>query len=135
VANGLVQRTDPSVAYDPVNDRYLVVYAYDSSAIGTDWDIVGRFIPWNGPDNGLTEFAICDWTSKQMRPVVVYARTMEEYLVTWTNSASGVPTYISARRVTANSGAFPASAFVVSSGSENCNYQDVATTCTVMNTW
>lgn len=125
VASDSKHRTDPTVAYDPVNDRYLVVYANDKDGTGTDWDIYGRFIPWNGPDSGQTEFVICNWASIQMRPVVAYGRAQEEYLVTWTNTASGVATYISARRVYANGSGFPAAAFVVSSGTENRNYQDV----------
>jgi hypothetical protein len=119
------RRTDPSAAYDPVNDRYLVVWAYDINGDGSDWNINGRFIPWSGPDASLTEFVICNWTSHQYRPVVAYGRAQEEFLVTWTNAPTGVSTYISARRVYANGTGFPANAFVVSSGSENRDYQDV----------
>lgn len=119
------KQMNPSVAYDPVQDRYLVVFAYDYNGDGSDWDVYGRFIPWNGPDAGLNPFWICDWTSNQRRPVVAYGRTQEEFLVTWTNAPSGQPTYISARRVFADGSGFPANPFLVSSGPENRDFQRV----------
>ncbi|HHD62825.1 MAG TPA: hypothetical protein ENK96_00345 [Desulfobulbaceae bacterium] len=50
----------PDVAYDPLFDRYLVVWAYDTANDGTDhgWDIYGRFIPWSGPTDTLNSFEI-----------------------------------------------------------------------------
>jgi len=45
--------------------------------------------------------------------------------VTWTNAVSGQPTYISARRVYANGSGFPANPFLISSGAEARDYQDV----------
>lgn len=75
----------PDVAYDPVNDRYLVVFIYDTVGNGTNWDLRGRFIPWDGPTASLNEFVICDWNNHQWNPKVVYARAMEEFLVAWNN--------------------------------------------------
>jgi len=47
--------------------------------------------------------------------------------VTWTNTPSGQPTYISGRRVFAVDGSFPpGDGFTISSGTDNRNYQDVA---------
>ena len=125
VASNSNKQMNPSVAYDPVHDRYLVVFAYDVWGNGSDWDVYGRFIPWNGPDAGLGDFMICNWTSNQRRPVVAYGRTQEEFLVTWTNAPSGQPTYISAQRVFADGSVFPGNPFLVSSGPENRDYQDV----------
>lgn len=126
VATNTFKQMNPSVAYDPIQDRYLVVFAYDYYGDGSDWDINGRFIPWNGPDPALLDFGICTWNSDQRRPVVVYANSQQEFLVTWTNSLDGQPTYISARRVFA-AGGFPSGdGFTVSSGAENRDYQDVA---------
>jgi hypothetical protein len=125
VASGAYKQMNPSVAYDPVNDRYLVVFAYDYSGNDSDWDIYGRFIPWNGPNASLLDFPICDWNSQQRRPAVAYARTQQEYLVTWTNAPTGQPTYISARRIFADGSGFPANPFLVSSGTENRDFQDV----------
>jgi hypothetical protein len=125
VASGTNKQMNPSVAYDPTNDRYLVVWAYDFWGNDTDWDIYGRFIPWNGPNVSLQDFSICDWTSNQRRPVVAYALSQQEFLVTWTNAPSGQPTYISARRVYADGSGFPAGGFLVSSGPEDRDFQDV----------
>ncbi len=126
---GTNDRAQPSVAYDPVNDRYLVVWIYDYHGDGSDWDVRGRLIPWNGPSASLTEFVICDWTTTQLNPKVVYARAQEEFLVVWTNTyTAGVPpAYISGHRVKAADGTFPTGGFTIAShGSENRVNPDVA---------
>ena len=99
----------PSVAYDPVNDRYLVVWIFDDPGNGSDWDLYGRFIPWDGPSASLTEFAICTWGTHQWNPKVAYGRAVEEFLVVWANEyqAGTPPMYISGRRVKAADGSFP----------------------------
>jgi len=43
--NATKDSAQPSVAYDPVNDRYLVTFIFDASGSGTDWDLWGRLIP------------------------------------------------------------------------------------------
>lgn len=125
VSTSAYSKMNPSVAYDPTHDRYLVVFAYDYDGTGRDWDIYGRFIPWNGPDAALTDFVICDWNSHQRRPVTAFALSQDEFLVTWTNAPDGQPTYISARRVYADGSGFPANPFLVSSGPQNRDFQDV----------
>ena len=107
VTSGPTDRAQPSVAYDPVNNRYLVVWIEDVLGNGSDWDIRGRFIPALGPDPTLTDFVICNWTSSQWNPVVAYAEAQNEYMVVWANQqAVGVPWYVSGRRMDATSGAF-----------------------------
>ena len=92
----------PSVAYDPVNDRYLVVWVRDFLGDGSDWDVYGRSVPWNGPDAGLAAFQINTFTSNQWNPRVAYGGTVQEFMVTWWNEGSGgVRSYISAQRVAA----------------------------------
>ena len=107
--NATKDSAQASVAYDPVNDRYLVVWIFDSSGSGTDWDLYGRFIPWDGPSASLTEFSIITWTTSQWNPVLAYARTMEEFLVVWNNTYSGgsPPAYVSAKRIFADGSGFP----------------------------
>jgi len=120
---------EPSVAYDPVNDRYLVVWAYDALGDGSDWDIVGRFIPWLGPDPALLEFSVCAWSTHQRNPQVVYARAMEEFLVVWTNEyQTGVlPGYVSGQRITAANGNKPDNAWTIfTHGTEERVNADVA---------
>jgi len=125
VTPGTNNRMHPDVAYDPVNDQYLVVWIYDINGDGSNWDVRGRLIPWNGDDPNPAEIAICDWTSSQWKPRVAYGRAQLEFLVVWMNSPAAVKTYISARRVTAADGTFPAGGFTISSGSENRDYPDV----------
>ena len=112
----------PSIAYDRINDRYLVVWLYDAGG-GTDWDIYGRFIPWNGPSPSFTEFPICTWASSQDSPKVVFAYSQQEYLVVWANidntEPTPIPTYISARRVFAAGGSPDNDGWTVSSSSTN----------------
>jgi hypothetical protein len=112
-------RAQPSVAYDTVNDRYLVVFTHDVWGNGSDWDVNGRFIPWNGPSPSLTEFPICQWNSSQWNPLVRYALAQHEFLVVWTNTPSGQPAYISGRRVFEGGGFPPGDGFTITAGSEN----------------
>jgi len=101
----------PTVAYDPVHDRYLVVWIVDIFGDGSDWDLFGRFIPWEGPDPGLSEFFVCNWGTKQWNPKVAYGRAVEEFLVVWSNEyqSHALPMYISGRRVKADGSGFPGS--------------------------
>jgi hypothetical protein len=125
VSTGSYNQMNPSVAYDPINDRYLVIFVYDYDGTGRDWDIVGRFIPWDGPNQGLVDFSICNWSSNQRHPELVYGRAMEEFLATWTNAPEGQPTYISARRIYANGTGFPDDPFLITSGPEYRDFSDV----------
>lgn len=101
----------PAVAYDPVNDRYLVAWIFDASGNGSDYDLYGRLIPWDGPSASLQAFAICTWNTHQWNPKVAYGRAVEEFLVVWANEnqVGSVPMYISGRRVKAADGSFPGS--------------------------
>ncbi len=102
----------PAVDYDPVHDRYLVTWVFDAPGNGSDWDLYGRFIPWDGPNAGLTAFAISTWSTHQWNPKVAYGRAVEEFLVVWVNEyqAGTLPMYISGRRVKADGSGFPGGA-------------------------
>ncbi len=100
-------RVQPSVAYDPINDRYLVVWAYDTSGNGSNWDIHGIFVNWNGPIQGLHQFIICDWPTQQWVPKVAYSPVEEEFMIVWWTDHPSVPDYISGRRMKASDGSFP----------------------------
>jgi hypothetical protein len=122
------ESAQPSVAYDPVHDRYLVVWMHDRFG-GGDWDIMGRFLPWNGPDPGLTTFDICTWSTRQWTPKVAYGRAVEEFLVVWNNEyqSGTLPWYISGRRVFADGSGFPPgdSALTINHPTENRLNADV----------
>ena len=126
VSSNSNSQMEPSVAYDPVHDRYLVVWLYDVWGNGSDWDVYGRFMPWSGPSGDLGDFMICNWNSNQAHPGVAYARAQEEYLVVWMSASSGIPSYISARRVFALGGFPTNNGFTVSSGPEKRDFPDVA---------
>jgi hypothetical protein len=105
-ADATKDSAQPDVSYDPVNDRYLVVFIFDINGNGTNWDVHGRFIPWNGPNPTVNKFSICNYTNQQWNPKVVYARSMEEYLVVWNNTdqAGVLKANISLQRVNAENG-------------------------------
>ncbi len=100
-------RVQPSVAYDPKNDRYLVVWAYDTSGNGSNWDIHGILVNWDGPIQGLHQFIICDWPTQQWVPKVTYSAVEEEFMIVWWTDHPSVPDYISGRRMKASDGSFP----------------------------
>ncbi len=117
---------EPAVAYDPTRDRYLVTWLFDTWGNGSDWDVMGRFIPWNGPDDSLVDFFICSWTSRQAHPELAYGLSQDEFMVVWVNIAPGNPAYISGRRVF-GAGGFPTGdGFTISSGAENRDFPSVA---------
>ncbi len=119
----------PAVDYDPVNDRYLVAWVFDALGNGSDMDLYGRFIPWDGPSASLSEFAIATWATHQWTPKVAYGRAVEEFLVVWNNEyqSGPLPMYISGRRVRANGSGFPggSSDLTVSHATQNRIRPDV----------
>jgi hypothetical protein len=96
IASGPNVRYDPDVAYDPVNDRYLVVWGH----LG---NLSGRLIPWEHSDPALPEFQIVAWPNTEDYPEVTYNRTNEQFLVVWWNIHNGM---INGRLVNADGG-FP----------------------------
>jgi hypothetical protein len=75
-------RTKPDVAYVPDGDRYIVVYGLDFEGDGSDFDVRGRFIDWNGPNPGLMEFTVAQTTAHEWDPRVEYSTVSDSYLVT-----------------------------------------------------
>jgi hypothetical protein len=126
ISVGSVDRAQPAVAYDPINDRYLVVWANDFYGDGSDWDLYGRLIPWNGPDAGLTEFPIESNSRTQSYPEVTFALAQQEFFVVWNNTGGGSPKDIEGRRVNLD-GSFPFNSVVtVASGATDRSNPDVA---------
>ena len=118
----------PAVAYDPVRDRYLVVFGRDCFGDGSDMDVWGRLVPWSGPSGALTEFAINTWGSHQWNPKVAYANTQQEFFVTWVNEdqSGAVPTYVSGIRLSPLDGTAMASAMLIASGAEHRHSPEIA---------
>ncbi|MCJ7736910.1 MAG: hypothetical protein MUQ10_06285 [Anaerolineae bacterium] len=113
-------RDQPAVAYDPTNDRYLVVWAYDALGNGTDWDIHGVFVNWNGPKPGAPLLYVSTWPTQQWTPQVAYSGDEAEFMIVWRTDHPSVPSYISGRRMTASDGTFPStgSDFTISHATE-----------------
>ncbi len=83
IYSGINDSFQPSVAYDANLDRYLVVWYYDYNGDETDFDIYGRFIPWDGPIDGEPAFGIEVSRLSTDKPKVVYSPIAHEYLVVW----------------------------------------------------
>ena len=118
-------RTNADVAWDPLENRYLVVWQYDYSGNGADWDVEGRFIPRNGPSSSLPVFSIHNpSSSSQINPAVTYAFNPGEFLIVWTEY---LPSNLSVwgRRLSYE-GTFPGGAFTVVAGTDNYHQPRVA---------
>lgn len=90
----------PSSAYDPVNDRYLVVFQ-ETTAIGLD--IYGRFMDSDGQPDGA-DFAISDQINAQSTPDVTYNSDNGNFLVVWEDGRNA-DTDIYGQFINATSGA------------------------------
>lgn len=128
VASGTYNQKHPSAAYDPIYDRYLVVWAYDINNDDSDWDIHGRLIPWNGPLANLEDFSIYSKSSShQVLPQVVYAQATQEFMVVWVNNPGVSATTIGGRRITASNGTFPTpDGVTIASGADYFDFPDIA---------
>jgi hypothetical protein len=72
---------DPAVAYNSLNDQYLVVYSAELTA--DDRDIWGKIINWNGVlSNRLPLDDRIQW---QMDPAVVYNHQENQYLLAYSD--------------------------------------------------
>jgi len=125
ISTGTWDRVQPAVAYDPLNDRYLVVWSYDFHGDGSDWDVYGRLIPWNGPDGGLTEFPIETSTRSQDSSEVAFAHAQQEFMVVWNNSGGGVPRDIEGARIGLNGNVIPGGLVAVASGATDRTNPDI----------
>jgi hypothetical protein len=93
------------VDYDPVNDRYLVVWDHDHDGTGNNEDISGRFINWEGAAGSPSEFKISALPNTQEYPKVEYNSTKKEFLILWLNkSSSGTKPLMGARLYADGSG-------------------------------
>jgi hypothetical protein len=119
----------PDVAYDPVHDRYLVVWSHDVQGNGVNWDIRGRFVDRMGPISNIGVLNIASSTTTEIDPRVVYATRHNTFLVTWRNYVPLRYVDISGRRVWIDGSGFPNSSgsdFTIQHGSENIFDYDVA---------
>jgi hypothetical protein len=84
----------PDVAYDPVSQRYLVVWQPGG-------DVYGRLISADGMTFLTDPFAICDAAGTQTQPRVAFDDANRQYLVVWADDRAG-PVDIYGRMVAAD---------------------------------
>ena len=121
VYDGTYNSLQPAVAYDSAHDRYLVVWSYDSAGDGSDNDIYGRFIPWDGPSDSETDFGVENSRINTDKPRLAYSITSDKFLIVWKVEEN--PSYITGGILYSNKTGYPVA---VSSGPEVRDFPDVA---------
>jgi hypothetical protein len=94
IAAGPGSRIEPDVDHNPVSNRYLIAYTFQSGA--SPADIYSKASSWNMGQISA-EHHICDDTNHQGR--VAVAVSGEEFLAVWEDSPSASTTEIYARRL------------------------------------
>jgi hypothetical protein len=74
--------SSPSVAFDPVNDQFLVVWADDRGGPVDEREIWGQFLDTDGNDVG-GNFVISALAGLEYSPSVEYHPQAQEFLVVW----------------------------------------------------
>ncbi len=101
----------PDVAYDPVNDRYLVVWMYDKNGDGSDWNVHGRFVPTGGPIVASSSFPISELTQwDEYSPRLAYGNTRKDFAVVVNllrNDGSPLKPYIGGFQIEADGSGLP----------------------------
>ncbi len=72
----------PSVAFDPVNDQFLVVWGDERGGDSEEDNVWGQFVDTNGNLVGVN-FPISSQSGEEYAPQVLYHPETSEYLVVW----------------------------------------------------
>lgn len=98
ITNAVGDQSEPDVAYDTANNRYLVVWTSTQNSEALGKDIYGAIY---SPASGLVvaPFAIANTINDQLHPKVAFDTVNNVYLVAWANSISG-GSEIDAQRIT-----------------------------------
>jgi len=120
----------PAVAYNSVNNEYLVVWIGHLSNSSDD-DVYGQRInAASGQETGSDDFVVSDiqHADQWVEPHVAYNRADNEYLVVWTQLTPFPETtsYVYGQRLDASSGAELGSDDFQISNSHNASYPKVA---------
>ncbi len=78
-ANG----SDPTVAYNSINDEYMVVYRFDISGDGSRYSIMGQRVNWDGNLINPPFLIVNDINLDYYSPRMVYKADYNEYLIVW----------------------------------------------------
>jgi hypothetical protein len=97
ITAGPNDRFQPAVAYNAINDEYLVAWMYNPSGDNLTYNIWCRTVAWNGSSMG-PEREVIAWPNRSFwTPRVAWNNIRNEYMVVWTatDTATGVPTDVS----------------------------------------
>jgi len=103
ITSGAGDRFQPAVAYNAMNDEYLVVWMYEASA--DVYEIWGRAIAWNNSYQKAEKQIITYPDRSFWNPRVAWNSYRNEYLVVWnafdttTSFPPGIPSDIAGARV------------------------------------
>lgn len=115
----------PSVAYDPDEDRYLVVWTCDYSEDGSFFWVYVRFVNWDG-SFATTDYPLRIADEDMFFPRVAYGGSTKEFFVTWWTRGEGTfKDAIWVHKIPADTPT-TGSAVVTISGPEDRNYPDIA---------
>ncbi len=95
ISNATDYQSDASVAYDSVNQRYLVAWSDNRNSGTTQGDIYGQLIDKDGNPLGPASdvnFVISNATDYQSNPSVAYDSVNQRYLVAWHDSRNSAAT-------------------------------------------
>jgi hypothetical protein len=84
-------QSNPAIAYDPVNNKYLIVWEDDRNSNSNATDIYGRLCDTTNLNSGNcsgTEFAISSTNAMEKEPAVAFDRVNQKYLVVWTDGTN-----------------------------------------------
>lgn len=105
----------PTVAYDPFNDQFLVVWTDSRGGSAAERDIWGQYVAATGALVG-TNFLIGSSSDLDRAPEVLFHPVAQEYLVAWNHEPAGlVESYL--QRITAAGG--PTGPVIVASSGAN----------------
>jgi hypothetical protein len=83
ITTGTNDRLQPAVAYNAADAEYLVVWMHDVSGTGTQYEIWGKIIAWDGSYQ-KPEFKIISWPGRTFwTPRVVWNHNRNQYFVVW----------------------------------------------------
>jgi hypothetical protein len=84
-------QSNPAIAYDPVNNKYLIVWEDDRNFNSNATDIYGRLCDTTNLNSGNcsgSEFIISSTNAMEKEPAVAFDRFNQKYLVVWTDGTN-----------------------------------------------
>jgi hypothetical protein len=97
ITSGPEDSMHPDLAFNAVKAEYLVVWMQDASGNGSQYDILGRIVAWDGSYR-KSEFKIASLADRSLwSPRVVWNSNRNQYLVVWNtmDTVTGLPSDVS----------------------------------------